>query len=427
MSIVNKIKNIFNKTDFSNVRIEKLKPFEKKYEIKTDTVWFSPHNIEQSIKATEKLKIDHIFLQTKTLDFLKDKRLKKVKGISVQFKIDDLSPLYLFKNLTHLGIYEDNSVEFDFSFFPNLIFLNGIGPKKYRNFNKLIKLKYTYLRSYNKKDFSEFSNCKKLEILEIYSLNCQNFNGLNRLGNLNEIKLEMCPKLTTLNGIGILNTNLEKVHLINCKKLTDASALASVKSLSDLYLYKVTKLNSLDFLNSLNSIKELFIHPENVGVRKDDYYPLINKLKSINKIDKLKEWKYLKNYLDNKVKIELNQDFKISELQSILENLPIKKWSEKYSDGLEQYTPENCEKAEIIFFNLINKLKKNKSHGKNTKLKLIKESVLNLNNLNEELDHCFIETLEREELCEIYDNIADAVGFDIQEYEDGIISEWREW
>jgi hypothetical protein len=43
------------------------------------------------------------------------------------------------------------------------------------------------------------------------------------------------------------------------------------------------------------------------------------------------------------------------------------------------------------------------------------------------LDGCFIETGEREELCDIFDNIADSVGIDIHTYEDGIASEWRDW
>lgn len=427
MSILKKIFGKSNKNDFEGVRIEKLKPFEEKREKRTDTVWFSPHNIEKCIIATKKLNLEYIFLQTKTIDFLNDKRLNHVKGICIQFKIEDLTPLYRHKQLTHLGIAEDNSKEFDFNHFKNLIYIGGIGPKKYINFDKLINLKYVYLRNYNKKDFSEFLEFKCLRTLEIYSLNCENFNGLAGLEKLKEIKLEMCPRITSLNGINETNKNLEIVHLISCKKLVDASILSSLPKLRDLYLYKVAELNSLEFLNSSDSIQELFIHPENVGVKKDDYYPLIKKLQHIGKIEQLKKWKKLDDYINNKVDLSKNQTESLSELQSILKFSPIKNWIEKYEDGLEQYTPENCNKGEEILSNLVQKLEQTKNLSNDDKVSFIKSSVLEFNQLNDSLDGCFIETGEREELCEVFDNIADSVGINIQKYEDGIASEWRDW
>lgn len=427
MSIFKKIFGSSNKDHFKEVRIEKLKPFEKKIEKTTDTVWFSSHNIEQCIKATHKLKIEHIHLQTNTVDFLKDKRLINVKGIFVQFKIDDLTPLYNFKQLTHLTISEDNNQEFDFSNFKNLIYLNGITQKRYINFNKLENLKYLRGRNYYKKDFSELSNCKKLKQLDIYSLNCENLYGLSGLENLKEIKLEMCPRIRSLSGIDESNSNLEIVHLISCKKLVDASILSSLPKLRDLYLYKVAELNSLEFLNSSDSIQELFIHPENVGVKKDDYYPLIKKLQHIGKIEQLKKWKKLDDYINNKVDLSKNQTESLSELQSILKFSPIKNWIEKYEDGLEQYTPENCNKGEEILSNLVQKLEQTKNLSNDDKVSFIKSSVLEFNQLNDSLDGCFIETGEREELCEVFDNIADSVGINIQKYEDGIASEWRDW
>ncbi len=427
MSILKKILGKFNKSNFEGVRIEKLKPFEEKREKTTDTVWFSSHNIEKCIIATKKLNLENIFLQTKTIDFLNDKRLNHVKGIYIQFEIEDLTPLYRHTQLTHLGIAEDNGKEFDFIHFKNLIYIGGIGPKKYINFDKLVNLKYAYLRNYNKKDFSEFSEFKNLRRIEIYSLNCENFNGLSGLENLKEIKLEMCPRITSLSGIDESNKNLEIVHLISSKKLVDASTLSTLPKLRDLYLYKVAELNSLDFLNSSNSIQELFIHPENVGVKRDDYYPLIKKLQNIGKIEQLKKWKKLDDYVNNKIDLSKNQTEPLSELQSILKFSPIKNWIEKYEDGLEQYTPENCDKGEKILSNLIQKLEQNKGLDNDDKVSLIKYSVIEFNQLNDSLDGCFIETGEREELCEIFDNIADAVGINIQEYEDGIASEWRDW
>lgn len=422
------LKGLFKKTDnFKGVRIEKLKPFEIDLEKKTDTVWFQPNNIEKSIRAVEKLGIEHIHLQTKSIDFLNDKRLRNLKGISVQYLMEDLSMLYNFPNLTHLGISEDNGKAFDFGQFKDLIYLSGTIPKKYKNIDKLEHLKYTYLFNYKKKDFNEFSNMKDLRTLVFYNINCENLIGLSNLEKLEEINLEKCPKLLSINGINKSNRSLKKIYLRNCKKLHDLSVLSELGNLEYLYLANILQLDSLSFLNRLNRLDFLFTHPSNVGVKNNDYYPLVKKLKNMDKLKQLKSWRRLSDYLDNKVKIDDAEPEEHSELQLLLKSISITKWIEKFEDGLEQYTIENCEKAEKIISSLISELEKAPDLKEEVKINLIKNAVLEFNKLNEELDYCFIETGEREELCDFFDNIAETIGIDTQNYEDGIASEWREW
>ena len=76
---------------------------------------------------------------------------------------------------------------------------------------------------------------------------------------------------------------------------------------------------------------------------------------------------------------------------------------------------------------MINQLEKVAENDFDRKEELIKQGVLNLNKLNASLDGSFIETGEREELCDLFDNIADAVGLNVQDYQDGIASKWRDW
>ena len=162
MNIFNKINKLLKGDKQSSVRIEAIKPFERNYEINTPTVWFTDSNIENCIDEVVKNKIEHIHLQTNTLDFLSDSRLKNVKGITVQFAQRNIAPLLKFKNITHLGLPKKIKVNFDFSKFPNLISLSGELPNKYENFGSLQKLKYTYLFSFRKPNFMDFSNCKNL-------------------------------------------------------------------------------------------------------------------------------------------------------------------------------------------------------------------------------------------------------------------------
>lgn len=66
--------------------------------------------------------------------------------------------------------------------------------------------------------------------------------------------------------------------------------------------------------------------------------------------------------------------------------------------------------------------------GKQAKILLaVKTVVLNLNELNEACDSPLIETLEREYLCEFIITAAKQAGLEINDDDDDITYEWREW
>lgn len=418
---------MFGVNDFKNVRIEKIKPFETAYEKNTDTVWFENYNIEACIRAVQKLGIEHIHLHTNTIDFLADPRLKKIKGITVQYEIKNIEPLFNIEYLTHLGLPENIQIEFDFLKFKNLIFLGGTLPKKYINISQLSQLKYISLFGYRKPDFMEFSQCHQLRKLWMYSVEIENLTGLSNLANLIKIDLENCRKLVSLDGIGSKNISLKNFRLINCKRLRNADALANLPNLKQLQLYQINELYSLRFIHNLNSIENLYINPSKVGVQNKDYYPLVDMLKKLNKLEFLKGWKPLKSYLNKEIIIEPIEQIRKSDLELVKENIDIMSWTEKKDEGLEQYTKKNCKTAETIILSLINQLENVEQSDFSKKEGLIRQSVLELNKFNESLNGSFIETGEREELCDLFDNIADAVGLNVQDYPDGIASKWRAW
>lgn len=424
MSIDNKIKGMFGFIYFKNVKIS---PIETAYERNTDTVWFENHNIEACIRAVKKLGIEHIHLQTNTIDFLADPRLMKIKGVSIQYEIKNIEPLFNLEYLTHLGLPENIQIEFDFSRFKNLIFLGGFVPKKYKNIHQLLELKYVSLSNYRKPNLIEFSQCKQLIKVWMYSVDIENLSGLSNLTNLIKIDLENCRKLVSLDGIATQNISLQNVRLINCKKLKNADALANLPNLTQLQLYEVHELYSLKFLYNLNSIENLYINPKKVGVQNQDYYPLVETLKKLDKLAFLKGWKPLNSYLNKEIVIESVEEIQKSDLDLIKENIDIMSWTEKKDEGLEQYTKKNCKTAQTIILKLINQLENVEQSDFLKKEELIRECVLELNKFNETLDGSFIETGEREELCDLFDNIADAVGLNVQDYPDGVASKWRDW
>ena len=108
---------------------------------------------------------------------------------------------------------------------------------------------------------------------------------------------------------------------------------------------------------------------------------------------------------------------------------PFDKWREGFKHGLEQYTEENCQKAQSILDTLItNLIPLGQDAEEASKVQHFKTAVLALNDLDDSIAG-LIETGEREDLCELFDEIAKAAGIDSQKYGagDGIASEWRDW
>ena len=121
------------------------------------------------------------------------------------------------------------------------------------------------------------------------------------------------------------------------------------------------------------------LHPSKVGVQNKDYYPLVEVLKKLNKLDLFKDWKPLKDYVDKEMIIEPIVQIQKSDLELIKENLAIMSWTEKKDDGLEGYTRKNCKKAETIILGLLNQLEILEQNDFVVKEELIKEGVLKFN------------------------------------------------
>jgi hypothetical protein len=119
-----------------------------------------------------------------------------------------------------------------------------------------------------------------------------------------------------------------------------------------------------------------------------------------------------------------------NDLEATKQAYPFDKWSESFEQGLEQYTQENCNKARTIFDILIAELISiGLDATESQKIQKFETAVMALNDLNDELDGCLIETGEREDLCELCNTICKAAGIEPTKYGDGEgpASEWREW
>ncbi|MDW4509574.1 hypothetical protein R7236_14320 [Priestia megaterium] len=110
-------------------------------------------------------------------------------------------------------------------------------------------------------------------------------------------------------------------------------------------------------------------------------------------------------------------------MQDLKNNKPTVAWQQRMEDD-EIFTVENIKATDEILDTYMNRLKDSVDKmSEQDILEYVKEVVIGLNELNEQFDY-FIETLEREELCDFIIKAANAAGLEIKE---DITEEWREW
>ncbi|MED4286897.1 hypothetical protein P4678_29555 [Priestia megaterium] len=110
-------------------------------------------------------------------------------------------------------------------------------------------------------------------------------------------------------------------------------------------------------------------------------------------------------------------------MEELKNNKPTAAWQQRMEDD-EIFTVENIKATDEILDTYMNRLEGSVDKmSEQDILEYVQEIVIGLNELNEQFDY-FIETLEREELCEFIIKAANAAGL---ETEEDITEEWREW
>ena len=110
--------------------------------------------------------------------------------------------------------------------------------------------------------------------------------------------------------------------------------------------------------------------------------------------------------------------------EELAKNKPTVEWKQRMDEDDDIFTDENIKATNEVLDTYINNLKE---HGNKLTeeeiVECVRKVVLSLNELNDRYDY-FIETTEREELCEFITEAASIAGLD---FEEDITEEWREW
>ncbi len=116
-------------------------------------------------------------------------------------------------------------------------------------------------------------------------------------------------------------------------------------------------------------------------------------------------------------------------LNACRKSYPFDYWLEDYVEGIGRYNQENCDMVKSVFDGLVDSLiELGVESSRQEKEKLFEVAVKRLNSISSSTPK-LIETIEREEFCDLFNEVSVASGLDPESYADGegIASLWRNW
>jgi Leucine-rich repeat (LRR) protein len=192
------------------------------------------------------------------LDFLRDypNVVKRIKSISIDEEIKDISSLILLTELKYLLIGRKDP-KIDFSYFSKLEELNISGGNYICNLESCKNLRSLTLFYFNPKckGFSELPAVNWVKELNIINSGIISMNGLEKFKNLQKISFEYCAKLENLCCLDSSVSTLVNLVFLNCKKIVNHDYVEGLKNLEVLALNYCGSIKSLSFLDNIPSLK----------------------------------------------------------------------------------------------------------------------------------------------------------------------------
>ncbi len=366
--------------------------------------------INESIKYINEFnvtKVDVEDFDCDDLNFLKE--CPSIEKLSIlNHFVKDLGGIYDLKKLSVLAINETTTkVEFRINEIKNIEELYGTLPKKTVGINELNKLKKVAVWGYKpkSKNLNEFKNLKNLNELSMTQSSLHTLDGIEGIVNLKSLGLYYLRTLADITALKELKAPVAELFFENCKSIEDFSPIQNLKELEYLKIMACGDIPSLSFVPKLTKLMSLV-------------FPETNILdENLTVCDGIEYVYYTKQKLKTK---------QISGGKRNLQDLtkPTNEWTKRMTDGDDLFNPENIEATIKFLDSYINNLiKLGVKPKKKEIMKFVKDVVISLNELNDKYDY-FIETMEREELCEFIIEAANIAGL---ESDEDITEEWREW
>lgn len=366
--------------------------------------------INESVKYINEFNVTNVEVEDfdcDDLNFLKE--FPSIEKLSIlNHFVKDLSGIYGLNKLRVLAINETTTkVEFRINELKNLEELYGTLPRKTVGINELNNLKKVALWGYKpkSKNLNEFKNLKSLHKLSMTQSSLHTLDGIEEIVNLKSLGLYYLRTLVDITALEKVKAPVSELFFENCKSIADFSPIHNLKELEKLIIRACGDIPSLSFILKLNKLKSL-------------EFPETNILDgNLNVCEGIEDVFYTKQKIKTK---------QISGEKRNLQDLtkPTNVWTKRMADGDDIFTPKNIEATIKVLDSYINNLiKLGVKPKKKEIMKFVKDVVISLNELNDKYDY-FIETMEREELCEYIIEAANIAGL---ESDEDITEEWREW
>lgn len=371
-------------------------------------IFKDPAAINESVEYINKHNIKHI--DVLDFDYTDVNFLKECPGIErldlLNHFIKDLSGIYSLRNLRILSINETTTKdEFRIGELKSLEEVYGQLPRKTAGLSGLNNLKTVQIWSYKPKakNLTELSRLISLKELIITQSNLVTLEGIQGLEYLQMLQLNYLRSLIDVNALREVKAPLIDLEFESCNKVEDFSPIGELKQLEQLKLINCGDIPSICFAENLPKLNT-FVFPD-THVQDGD----------LSVCESIEEVHYTKQKIKNG---DLEKDKKPGGLA-----LPTIEWEKRRTDGDDLFTEENIRAANKVLDSFIKNLTVMGGLTEKEIMKYVKQVTQKLNKLNEKYDY-FIETLEREELCEY---IMEAAGIAGLEFDEDITEEWREW
>jgi Leucine-rich repeat (LRR) protein len=193
------------------------------------------------------------------LSFLKDLKGLWALDILTDY-VEDPSPIHHLTKLRILSVGEILKGQIDFSKFPHLEVVSVNWSPKVKSIFDCKSLKKVLLCKYKSKDgdLSLFNNLPNLESLCFKICNINRIGGISNLRNLKELEIHWASKLDSLQGLESLTT-LKKLAIETCRSLRRIDEISALTNLEWLDLSNNGRIETIKPLARLKKLKKLLL------------------------------------------------------------------------------------------------------------------------------------------------------------------------
>jgi hypothetical protein len=209
----------------------------------------------------------------KNIDFLS--KLPHLRGLCLNTTKTDLAPLYSLNNLEDLQLEVPSLNKFELKQFPKLKKLSIPYHKKILGLTDCVNLEELYVTKYPYESLEELRQINKLVRLTIHSRKLTSTKGIEKLKEMKDLQLALCPSLSSLGGVSSLK-ELKTINLHSCKGVNSLDELRNLENLQFVYLENCGEIDTLSPLSGCKQLRRIGI--ANTTVADEDSYGVEDEL-----------------------------------------------------------------------------------------------------------------------------------------------------